>query len=109
MSVARFWHTATGLQDGRVLVAGGVDGYGNYQSTAEIFDPTTGRFGAPIPMTGPRAYHAAVLLPNGKVMLIGGSDGNDALTSTDLFDPTTNSFVRNTGFMFSCDEDHGII
>lgn len=99
MSVARFWHTVTALQDGRVLVAGGVDGYGNYQSTAELFDPTTGKFGAPIPMTGPRAYHAAVLLPSGKVMLIGGSDGSIPLASADLFDPTTNVFVRITGSM----------
>ncbi len=44
MATARGWHTATLLPDGRVLVAGGFDGSA-YLATAEMYDPTTGRFG----------------------------------------------------------------
>src|SRR5208337_4050264 len=40
---ARFHDTATLLQDGRVLIAGGFDG--SIVNTAELFDPVAGTFG----------------------------------------------------------------
>lgn len=41
---ARSSHTATLLNDGRVLVTGGGDSNGNYLSSAEVFDPAAGTF-----------------------------------------------------------------
>ena len=39
MNFARSKHTATVLQDGRVLVAGGIGGGGTPVASAEIYDP----------------------------------------------------------------------
>src|SRR5207248_2710891 len=39
MTVARFFHTATMLPDGQVLVAGGTDCEGNILSSAELYTP----------------------------------------------------------------------
>src|SRR5215471_16294672 len=41
LNAARFHHTATLLPDGRVLVAGGEDGY-NALASVELYDPATG-------------------------------------------------------------------
>ena len=46
MQVARYKHTAGLLPDGRVLIAGGSDerDWNGALSSAEIYDPRTGRF-----------------------------------------------------------------
>ncbi len=41
----------------------------------------------------PRAFHTATLLPTGKVLVTGGADqDNNALSSTELFDPATGTW-----------------
>ncbi|MCY1080080.1 Kelch repeat-containing protein [Archangium lansingense] len=69
-------HTATLLEDGRVLLAGGFQtGSGGANTTvasAEIFDPVTGTV-EPLPsLETRRAFHTATRLPGGKVLLAGG-------------------------------------
>ena len=56
------------LIDGKVLVAGG-----RYDTSAEIYDPSTGTFTATGNMTAVRARPAftATLLRNGKVLVVG--------------------------------------
>src|SRR5262249_48717826 len=69
----RYYHTATLLQDGRVLVAGGViDGSAYVTNTAEIYDPATNAWSATGSMNVARGFHSAVLLPDGKVLVTGG-------------------------------------
>jgi len=102
MAFNRNGHSATLLEDGRVLVAGGQD-LGSVPSlmvfdTAETFDPSTGQFSLTGAMQASRSEHIAALLPNGKV-LVGGGYGSD-FGSADLFDPATNSF-SSTGPMTS--------
>jgi N-acetylneuraminic acid mutarotase len=95
METGRVYHTATSLNDGTVLVTGGVDSNNAVEASAELFDPTSGTF---TPTTGKmsvaRYGHTATLLNNGKVLITGGG-GNTA----ELFDPTSETFTPTTGSM----------
>jgi hypothetical protein len=72
MGTGRAAHTATLLQNGRVLIAGGFNNT-DVLATAELFDPATGTFTPTGAMPTPRFSHTATLLPNGKVLVTGGS------------------------------------
>ena len=69
MSAARFWHTATLLNGGRVLMSGGYDS----PNTADIYDPRSGAFTAMGALTHVRYQHTATLLTSGQVLIAGGS------------------------------------
>ncbi len=66
MTIARAFHTATLLSDGRVLITGGDSGSwtsGPMFASAEIYNPTTGTFSATGPMNereGMAHGHAAL-------------------------------------------------
>jgi len=98
MTGPRAGHTATVLEDGRVLLAGGVDNAGIYVPTAELYDPATGTFLETESMTTARAGHVAVRLEDGRVLVAGGSDGTNFLHSAELYDPETGRFLA-TGSM----------
>jgi len=99
MSVNRVYHTATLLDDGKVLVTGGDDRYTNTYDTAEIFDPSTGVFTPTGNMLYARSGHTATLLANGKVLLAGGYSGKGNYPlGAELFDPATGEFTA-TGSM----------
>ncbi|WP_170131026.1 kelch-like protein [Deinococcus yavapaiensis] len=110
MSGARNRPTATLLNNGKVLLAGGTNfwncsGCSSWSSErfdAEIFDPTTQTFVTFLYLQNYRANHTATLLANGKVLLAGGTSGG---SSAEVFDPTTNtsSFV---GYMNYSRSDH---
>jgi hypothetical protein len=73
---ARYNHTATPLQDGRVLICGGIGPSGEVLSDCWIFDPRTRRFTRlSCPDCLSRAGHTIVTLPDGKAYLWGGQDG----------------------------------
>lgn len=92
MTAKRAAHTATLLDNGKVLIAGGFVAGGGGLSSAEVFDPTTKTFAAAENMTAARASHTATRLPNGKILIAGGYNG-DYLNSAEIFDPATNKFV----------------
>jgi hypothetical protein len=78
-------HTATGLADGTVLVAGG-PGPG---ASAEIYDPATGTFSPTGSMATGRIYHTATGLADGTVLVAGGYG---ALASAEIYDPATGTW-----------------
>jgi WD40 repeat protein len=95
LNVRRFSQTATLLPNGKVLVTGGMEANGRYDSSAELYDPRTGSFTSIASMSSARACHTATLLPNGKVLIAGGADGSGQnLASAELYDPATGTFHR---------------
>src|SRR5205807_2524467 len=67
--------TATLLLNGKVLVAGGLSA----GSSAQLYDPTTGKWTATGPMASNRSSHTATSLLNGRVLVAGGSAGGQSL------------------------------
>ena len=74
----RYGHVAVRLDDGRVLVAGGMDDTGEgLLATADLFDPSTGTVPAP-DMSAPRYQPAAAVLGDGSVLVTGGYGGDQS-------------------------------
>jgi hypothetical protein len=79
LTIARSSHTATLLQNGTVLLAGGLTqplAVGDDEpltATTEIFDPRTNTFSPGHLMETPREGHTATLLLDGTVLFVGGS------------------------------------
>ncbi|MFN0060394.1 MAG: hypothetical protein ACKVX7_18210 [Planctomycetota bacterium] len=115
LETKRYAHTATTLEDGRVLVVGGSDErLLTSLDSAEIFDQSirdvaplpesiTGKWidtnfvGDPILLkNGGRIYHTATLLPDGNVLVCGGSE--DAIVAeahpiSEIFDAVAREFA----------------
>ena len=95
MTIARWQHTATLLADGKVLVVGGIDTTASNTtvlSSAELYDPHTGRWTATGSMHNARGSHVALLLSTGRVLVIGGwcnKEQTCILNSAELYDPHT--------------------
>jgi MYXO-CTERM domain-containing protein len=92
MSEGRFFHTATLMPGGKVLVAGGFTGTTSLTSTA-LYDPLTGRWTAAGPLATNRYQHTATLLPNGKVLVTGGYGTSGFIRGTELFDPASGTWT----------------
>jgi hypothetical protein len=104
MAAARSGHTSTLLPSGDVLIAGGMNGNGNYSDAVELFRPATNTFTPAPGMDAKRVGHTATLLPNGKVLIAGGFNG-DYLSSAIVFDPATGNFTP-TGRMTAPRSEH---
>jgi hypothetical protein len=81
MNDGRTGHTATVMQDGRVLAVGG----SLNPNTAEIYDPETNTWS---PTTSPvedYSYHAAALLQDGRVLVMGE-------TKSEIYNPVTSTW-----------------
>ncbi len=91
MNVARASHSATRLQDGTVLIAGG-ENAGGALNSAEIYSPATQLFSLTGSLVSARTEHTATLLADGRVLISGGLHGGTPLDSTEIFDPVAGSF-----------------
>lgn len=98
--VPRYEATATRLNDGRVLLAGGEAATG-VTTHAELYDPSANTWTATGALTEVRAGHSAVLLADGRVLVAGGGDDDaDLATATaEVYDPATGTWTQTTNAM----------
>ena len=92
MGRPRAYQTATLLLNGKVLIAGGANNFGDIQ-TAEIYDPASGVFSDAAAMLFGRHSHSATALPSGKILIAGGSGSAGWLKVAELYDPFTGTFA----------------
>jgi hypothetical protein len=89
----RSGHSATLLPDGRVLIAGGMRRNHEFYRSAELYDPTTGKFQPTGEMSMARVGQVAILLRSGRVLIAGGWVGPECTNSAELYDPRIGKFT----------------
>jgi N-acetylneuraminic acid mutarotase len=92
LAQVRAYHTATLLNSGKFLIAGGYAGGSDYFSGCELYDPNTGTWSSTGSLSLGRRDHEAVLLPTGKVLLTGGYNpggGTSIKVDSELYNPVT--------------------
>ncbi|WP_268905789.1 Kelch repeat-containing protein [Citreicoccus inhibens] len=97
LSVGRYWHTATLLPSGRVLVVGGFD-TNTALATNELYDAESPHWGSTGTVASARNSHVATLLSTGKVLIAGGVAAQDGhvLATTELYDPEPGTWAGAT-------------
>lgn len=110
MNKRRSTHTATLLNDGRVLILGGYTNPADGTATAagEIFDPVANTVTTIPPMQLPRLLHTATLLADGRVFVAGGvrkfilgdpfASIMQGIFETEIYDPVSNTWSSGPNF-----------
>src|SRR6266567_3448328 len=101
MSIGRFSFTATTLQNGKVLVAGGASNTVAALASAELYDPATGTWTVTGNMNQGRQQHSAILLRNGNVLVSGGNIDRTpcadlcvtTIAGSETYDPSTGQWT----------------
>jgi hypothetical protein len=87
----RYYHTATQLGDGTVLIAGSQapNASVRFVSSAEVYNPASSTFSPTGDLTIGRSGHTATLLLDGTVLITGGSSGINVgpLASAEIYTP----------------------
>lgn len=95
--VGRSNHSSTLLDDGRVVVMGGLaieDGLPTAVAEIEIWDPGSETFGVASPLAYERGAHTATLLTDGRILVVGGFAYSDlmqrsAVEAAEMFTPSS--------------------
>jgi N-acetylneuraminic acid mutarotase len=86
-------HTATLLDNGKVLVVGGRDSYDFPVAKAELYDPAKRSWSYTGSLDQERNAHTATRLNSGKVLVVGGEDYlHLRLGSAELYNPATGTW-----------------
>ena len=88
LSTPRNQHTASLLGNGKVLVAGGING-SSVLNSVELYDPAAGTWTTTGHLSTARYGATATTLADGRVLVAGGSNGlpGGEQTSTELYNP----------------------
>ena len=101
------YHTATLLNNGMVLVAGGYNTqYHVALASAELYNPATGTFTPTGSLNTARYCHTATLLNNGMVLIAGGGL-HGTLASAELYNPATGTFTLTGSLNTARGRPHG--
>jgi N-acetylneuraminic acid mutarotase len=96
LATGRVFHTATLLQDGRVLVTGGSNFISIIYDTAEIYDPAIGQWRSAGSMSIARNSHTATVRADGKVLVVGGFNNRASdftNSSAEQYEPASGSWT----------------
>jgi hypothetical protein len=107
VSPSRGYHTATLLDNGRVLIVGGqtvTQGSVLFFSSAELYDPAAGTFSPTGSMADARESDSATLLGDGRVLVVGGQN-DQVRASAEIYNPKTGKFSP-TGSLDAPRENH---
>ena len=99
MAESRIAHSATLLEDGTVLIAGGGMAYTVFETT-EVYDPDNRVWYGVEDMSRARVLHSAVLLESGWVLVAGG------ISSGGLPTRTAEAYAPGVGHVATC-QAHG--
>jgi hypothetical protein len=108
LATARNAQTETLLNNGKVLIAGGLDNTGSPSATAEIYDPANQTFTATGNLIHARAHATATLLNDGTILIVGGGDYGAFSASAEIYNPATGSFA-STGSLSAARGHHSAI
>lgn len=95
-------HSATLLDDGRVLLVGGIGATNQPLATAEVYDPASGTSSSAGSMSTARTQHTATKMADGRVLVVAGTSSFDSadllatlsatLSTAEIYDPVANSW-----------------
>ncbi|MEI9986800.1 MAG: kelch repeat-containing protein [Aliidongia sp.] len=109
MSTARALHTATLLNNGKVLVVGGTTDGSTITDNVDIYDPSTNSWAPAAPLNTARQQHTATLLSDGRVLVAGGVPTvYTPLASAEIYDPVANTWT-NVASMNDARSQHAAI
>jgi len=109
LNVARSDFTTTALQNGMIMVAGGINAAGAVEKSVELYDPVYNKWTKTGDMKTARRGHAATLLRDGRVLITGGYDGTaatSALNKAETYDPATGVWTNTTGTLIQARRWH---
>jgi galactose oxidase-like protein/Kelch motif protein len=95
MAQARYDHAAMLLNNGMVLISGGMTSDSDFLSSAELYNPATGAFTTANSLNVARGQHTATRLADGTVLIAGGQGAGGAFVGPgEIYDPATGEFTK---------------